>query len=572
MSSTKEVMTQRILSWYELLPKETQLEFATAILTRLSSEQLLEIEKHTNILKKRDIILLLYKKSFTHIAYQILSYLDAQSLASVELVSYAWQEIVKQFGLWKQLIRTRVAKDRLWQSLINRLDLIKYLDSVSSGISIKSSKDQKLSNPDNANDLSPIRRTENSVQKCGTENLPDDYSYQQSDFYRALYYCLCGFAERIHRNWNERRCSVRRLNCLTEGRRGVYCVQYDVNRVVCGTRDGTIQLYSRDLLRRERVLRGHLGSVLCLQYDDSKLLIFSGSTDGTVRVWDIETGRNLYTIRHHNSGVHALRFQRDTLITGSKDHTVCVWQFVSPTEINLRGSLRGHNGCVNEVAFDDRYILSAGGDRVVLVWSYETHKVLRWLVGHRRGVTCMHYHQGIAMTGSSDLTVRIWNVETAECVQTLEGHVQMVRCIRFDETHIVTGSYDGSLRIWNHKDLLTTSKSKVWMCGGTLTEHSNRVFRVQIDPLCIVSCSLDNTIVVQDFFHEVDDLLTELGELENQAVPFKDNTSSISSLDYRFPTSERLVNANPMLGTQENLKDDFLPTECDADLSDEICD
>ncbi|KAF8571303.1 hypothetical protein P879_02129 [Paragonimus westermani] len=345
-----------------------------------------------------------------------------------------------------------------------------------------------------------------------------------------------------------------------------------MNRVICGTRDGTIQLYSRDLLRRERVLRGHLGSVLCLQYDQSKLLIFSGSTDGTVRVWSIETGRNVHTIRHHNSGVHALRVQQDTLITGSKDHTVCVWQFVSPMEINLRGCLRGHNGCVNEVAFDDRYILSAGGDRVVLVWSYETHKVIRWLVGHRRGVTCMHYHQGIAMTGSSDLTVRIWNVETAECIQTLEGHVQMVRCIRFDETHIVTGSYDGSLRIWNHKDLHTTSKSKVWMCGGTLMEHSNRVFRVQIDPLCIVSCSLDNTIVVQDFFHEVDDLLTELEELEKQAVPFKDNTSSISSLDYRFPTCERLVDINPMFGTQENLNDDFLLTECDADLSDEICD
>ena len=37
-----------------------------------------------------------------------------------------------------------------------------------------------------------------------------------------------------------------------------------------------------------KVLTGHTGSVLCLQYDDR--VIISGSSDSTVRVWDLNNG------------------------------------------------------------------------------------------------------------------------------------------------------------------------------------------------------------------------------------------------------------------------------------------
>jgi F-box and WD-40 domain protein 1/11 len=56
-----------------------------------------------------------------------------------------------------------------------------------------------------------------------------------------------------------------------------------------------------------QVLTGHTGSVLCLQYDER--VIISGSSDSTVRVWDVTTGEQLNTLVHHCEAVLHLRFQ-----------------------------------------------------------------------------------------------------------------------------------------------------------------------------------------------------------------------------------------------------------------------
>lgn len=65
-----------------------------------------------------------------------------------------------------------------------------------------------------------------------------------------------------------------------------------------------------------QVLTGHTGSVLCLQYDDR--VIISGSSDGTVRVWDAVTGDMVNTLIHHCEAVLHLRFTNGLMVTCSK--------------------------------------------------------------------------------------------------------------------------------------------------------------------------------------------------------------------------------------------------------------
>jgi F-box and WD-40 domain protein 1/11 len=67
------------------------------------------------------------------------------------------------------------------------------------------------------------------------------------------------------------------------------------------------------------VLTGHTGSVLCLQYDDK--VIISGSSDSTVRVWDVGSGEMVNTLIHHCEAVLHLRFNNGMMVTCSK---VCV--------------------------------------------------------------------------------------------------------------------------------------------------------------------------------------------------------------------------------------------------------
>lgn len=65
-----------------------------------------------------------------------------------------------------------------------------------------------------------------------------------------------------------------------------------------------------------QVLTGHTGSVLCLQYDER--VIISGSSDSTVRVWDVNTGDMANTLIHHCEAVLHLRFNNGMMVTCSK--------------------------------------------------------------------------------------------------------------------------------------------------------------------------------------------------------------------------------------------------------------
>ena len=87
---------------------------------------------------------------------------------------------------------------------------------------------------------------------------------------------------------------------------------------------------------------GHTDSVLCLQYDD-KILI-SGSSDSTVRVWDVETGELINTLIQHKASVLHISFNSmmGLLVSSSKDKSIVVWDMISPSEINLRQLILGH--------------------------------------------------------------------------------------------------------------------------------------------------------------------------------------------------------------------------------------
>ena len=57
---------------------------------------------------------------------------------------------------------------------------------------------------------------------------------------------------------------------------------------------------------KHRSLRGHTGAVLCLVLDTPSHTAFTGSTDATIRAWDILSGEQLRVFREHQGSVICL--------------------------------------------------------------------------------------------------------------------------------------------------------------------------------------------------------------------------------------------------------------------------
>lgn len=210
-----------------------------------------------------------------HIAEKILSYLDADSLAVTELVCKKWLCVISNSTLWKRLCKQKVYSDPLWLDLFKHRGWIQYLSK-------------------------PL----------------DDTKSKPHLFYRTLYPKILKEIENLDYNWRNGRHTIERITCNSTHSRGVYCLQYDHEKIVSGLRDNTIKIWNRKNLQCVQTMIGHTGSVLCLQYNDK--IIITGSSDSTIRVWDINDGTMLNTYTHHSEAVLHLRFDNDMMVTCSK--------------------------------------------------------------------------------------------------------------------------------------------------------------------------------------------------------------------------------------------------------------
>lgn len=78
-----------------------------------------------------------------------------------------------------------------------------------------------------------------------------------------------------------------------------------IPRVVSGSRDATLRVWSWADGRCLKVLVGHLAAVRCVQYDGK--VVVSGAYDYFVKVWNPETGECLHTLAGHTNRVYSLQ-------------------------------------------------------------------------------------------------------------------------------------------------------------------------------------------------------------------------------------------------------------------------
>jgi WD40 repeat protein/serine/threonine protein kinase len=88
----------------------------------------------------------------------------------------------------------------------------------------------------------------------------------------------------------------------------------------------TIRLFDTQTLREERRLIGHLGAILSVAVSADGTLLASGSVDGTVRLWDLEEGRERATLTGTGL-VRSVAFGADrrTVLSAGADGIAHVW-------------------------------------------------------------------------------------------------------------------------------------------------------------------------------------------------------------------------------------------------------
>ncbi|XP_071286079.1 ribosomal RNA-processing protein 8 isoform X2 [Agelaius tricolor] len=230
---------------------------------------------------------------------------------------------------------------------------------------------------------------------------------------------------------------------------GVWSSQMRDSIVISGSTDRTLKVWNADSGECVHTLYGHTSTVRCMHLHGNRVV--SGSRDATLRLWDIETGQCLHVLMGHVAAVRCVQYDGNKVVSGAYDYTVKVWD---PESESCTHTLQGHTNRVYSLQFDGTHIVSGSLDTSIRVWDVESGNCLHTLMGHQSLTSGMELRDNILVSGNADSTVKIWDIKTGQCLQTLQGpskHQSAVTCLQFSSKFVVTSSDDGTVKLWDLK-------------------------------------------------------------------------------------------------------------------------
>jgi WD40 repeat protein/uncharacterized caspase-like protein len=232
-----------------------------------------------------------------------------------------------------------------------------------------------------------------------------------------------------------------------------------------GSWDGVISLWEVETGRVVRTLNPHPGVLkaivggtktfasLAFSPDGQFLASAAIGTDG-VNLWSITTGEELLSCKGQSKPATSVAFDPSgkRLASGSRDHSVAVCSTETGREIR---SLSGHTGEITVVAFspDGRTLASASEDKTVKLWDPATGRELQTLAGHSGSVTAIAFSpDGLTLvSASSDRTLKAWEVRTGRELRTLRGSLAQITSAAFSpDGHLgASAGEDNVMRLWD---------------------------------------------------------------------------------------------------------------------------
>jgi WD40 repeat protein/serine/threonine protein kinase len=252
-----------------------------------------------------------------------------------------------------------------------------------------------------------------------------------------------------------------------------------------------------------RTFRGHTSSVNSVAFSPDGERLATGSADKIVKIWDINTGKELLSLAGHKGPINSLAFAPDgqRMLTGSDDHSARIWDVVTGKTL-FQVEHATHVICVAFSPDGTRFITGSGfvwdpsAEHTAKIWNAKDGAELLTLNGHAHQIDCVAFSpDGLKIvTGCYDNTVKIWDARTSKELITLNGHAGPITSAAFssDSRRVVTGSLDHNAIVWDAESgnkLLTLKGHEV--SSVAFSPDGNRILTSSYDQTAQVSDALE---------------------------------------------------------------------------------
>ncbi|XP_062507470.1 E3 ubiquitin-protein ligase TRAF7-like [Corticium candelabrum] len=249
---------------------------------------------------------------------------------------------------------------------------------------------------------------------------------------------------------------------------------------------GTVRTMDQHLWKCKGTFVGHEGPVwtLCVYGE----LLFSGSSDKTIKVWDIQTTyKCMRTLEGHSGIVLALCVHGKRLYSGSADNSIKVWKLGN---LECEHTIQAHENPVCTLATSSNLLFS-GSLKTIKVWDMHNHQMVHEMTGQNHWVRALVATQDYLYSGSYQ-SVKIWNMETFECVNVVNVSGGSVYSIAVTDQHLITGTYENQIHVWD----VNTFKPLATLSGHVGTVYALVAIPYAATQMQLFSASYDRTLRV----------------------------------------------------------------------------
>ncbi|XP_022739935.1 zinc finger CCCH domain-containing protein 63-like [Durio zibethinus] len=197
-------------------------------------------------------------------------------------------------------------------------------------------------------------------------------------------------------------------------------------------------------------LEGHKKAVQGVALPSGSDKLYSGSSDGTARIWDCNTGKCVQLIKLGNE-VGCLITEGPWVFIGMKN-VVKALNIHTANEFNLKGPV----GQVYAMVVASDMLFAGAQNGAIIVWrgssKASSFQAAASLEGHTGAVLCLAVGEKKLFSGSADQTIRVWDTDTLHCIKSLNGHADAVMSLLYCNGCLFSCSLDCTVKVWFAKE------------------------------------------------------------------------------------------------------------------------
>nr|KAF6372888.1 apoptotic peptidase activating factor 1 [Pipistrellus kuhlii] len=283
------------------------------------------------------------------------------------------------------------------------------------------------------------------------------------------------------------------IDYLTEAQVSCCCLSPNLQYVAFGGHDGAIKILELLNNRIFQSRNGHKNTVRHIQFTADGKTLISSSDDSTIQVWNWQS-EEYFFLQAHQETVKDFRLLKNSkLLSWSFDGTVKVWNV---TTGRVEKDFVCHQDAVLscDVSPDATKFSSTSADNTAKIWSFELLSPLHELKGHKGCVRCSAFSvdSTLLATGDDNREIRIWDVSSGALlhlcapISVEEGpatHGGWVTDLCFSPDSKMLVSAEGYLKWWN---VITGESSQTFYTNGT------NLMKIHVSPDFKTFVTVDN--------------------------------------------------------------------------------